>query len=805
MGDDIVGVIDSFIDINIDINSQIRSVSKWTGGGNEIILTGGLIEENRWYMITLTRTNNNWSLYLNGSVVDTGLISENFTALFDGGDSKIGALTNGGSTFNGTLDEFGVWNRSLNTTEIIQLYNNNNGISPLSFIDISLNSPVDNFNSTSQTVVFNCSAEGAGNTSIINVSLIIDDIINETINFGSGVNSTTQIFTKNISQGNHTWNCQGVSDIDEAFNGTQRSFSVDSILPKITIIHPVGNEGVNSVGGSEDLNWSVNDTNLDSCWFDYNATNVSVNCADNATTFILEENNLNLTFYANDTFGNENSSFTEWFYTFFESSVDFNASAFETSTQSFNLNITTLPDILTVEAILNYNGTRFSTESVCASGACTIETDIDIPLVISGEMENKSFFWEITGFNATSSFSVNTSSRTQNVTRIHLEECGATFTNQTLNFTAFDEQTLIAVDPFSFSANFNFWLGAGTFKRNNSFLNSSLSSIQLCIDPTNFIYNIEGVVEYDEASGTNYTIRNYYFQADQIDSNSEDIGLGLLLADQSTTFILKVQDADILPLPDALIFTERFYTGTGEFIVVQVAKTDDNGKSVGFFEAETGDYRFIIKKNGVVLLITPIDNRSQKVVGEEVPFTLTFTVGEDEGASWEDFEPADNLVSNLTYDITTQILTFPYSDTSTDFNISFLQVFQINATGNDLLICNNNLTQSAGIIICNMTGNSTGNYISKAIIFRGTTRILSEQMVFTIETFTTLSGRLGLFLGWFVILISSLAFKYNEIAGIILIDVSMIFVNLIGLLNFGVTWITAWIALSILILVLLER
>ncbi len=624
----------------------------------------------------------------------------------------------------------------------------------------------------------------------------------------TNITFSTQIFNKTLLGGAYLWTCQGADTSGATGFATEnRTLTVDATIPQITIINPVGDEGINIVGGSQNLNWSVNDTasNLDSCWFDYNGTNVTVTCSDNSTTFILEENNLNLTFYANDTAGNENSEFTEWFYTFFEASVTFNDTAFETSTQFFILNMTTLSDILTVDAILNYNGTRFTTTSECVTGSCSISTSIDIPLVTSGENENKSFFWEITGFNATSSFSVNSSVRQQNVTRIHLEQCNATFTNQTLNFTAFDEITLASVDPFSFNADFEFWLGSGTIIRNISFAEPTISSFQLCILPADVTYNINGVVEYDEAVGTNYTIRNYYFQNDQIDSNSQDIGLGLLLADQSTTFILKVQDADILPLANVLIFTERFYAGTGEFLVVQVAKTDDNGKSVGFFEAETGDYRFIIKQNGVTLLITPSGNRSQKVVGEEVPFTLTFTVGEDEGPSWEDFEPVDDLISTLIFNTTTQVLSFTYSDTSADFTSSLLQVFKVNATADDSLICNSNLSQSAGIITCNMTGNVTGNYIAKGIIFRGSVRILAEQIIFTIENFTTQAGRLGLFLGWIVILITSLAFKFNEIAGIMLTNIAMIFVNLIGLLNFGITWITAWVGISIIILVMLER
>ena len=60
-------------------------------------------------------------------------------------------------------------------------------------------------------------------------------------------------------------------------------------------------------------------------------------------------------------------------------------------------------------------------------------------------------------------------------------------------------------------------------------------------------------------------------------------------------------------------------------------------------------------------------------------------------------------------------------------------------------------------------------------------------------------------MGWFIILISAFAFKFNEIAGIILVNVAIIAVNLIGLVTFGIGFISAIIAISIIILVVLER
>ena len=130
-----------------------------------------------------------------------------------------------------------------------------------------------------------------------------------------------------------------------------------------------------------------------------------------------------------------------------------------------------------------------------------------------------------------------------------------------------------------------------------------------------------------------------------------------------------------------------------------------------------------------------------------------------------------------------------------------------NATPN-LVVCSKISFQSSATLICNLTGNETGSYSGQGVITRNDETIISQvlfQLVFGIETFSDIAGDLGLFLGWFVILLSCFAFKFNEIAGIFMINVAVIGVNIIGLIAFGPVFISAMIALSIFIAVILER
>jgi len=496
-----------------------------TTGVGVTLITNENLSINEYHMITGIRNNSGQDFFL---FID-GVLNQSLTGQTPQ-DASSGNISLGNPfasrTLNSSIDEFGIWNRSLTSQEIDQLFNGGSGTTYPNFeennITIILINPEDN-SLISEDVTFNASLQPAENRNLTNATFTIWYANNGSIhtletNTLSGQDLvTTSITVTNLSLADYFWNVIGCTE---------------------------------------------------------NITGQDVSCS-----------------YAQNNFT----------FTWLPFSIDneiFNTQVLETSRQDFLINITTLPTILSLSAILNYNGTRFTATTSCNSGLCQIETAIDIPLVSSGEFENKSFLWEITLFDGISSFTTNTTANEQNVSRIHYEQCNATFTEQSLNFTAFDEANLSSIDPFLFNGDFFFWIGTGTVQRNNSISESSVSSLQMCISPTDSEFFLDATIEYNEATGTNYTQRNYFFQNDTVNNQSQDIELGLLLAEDSTSFILKVQDRDILPVSDAVIFTQRFYPGEGIFRTVQVSQTSDDGSTIGFFTTETVEYRFIIRQEG---------------------------------------------------------------------------------------------------------------------------------------------------------------------------------------------------------------
>ncbi len=731
-----------------------------------------------------------------------GINFQNSTTSWTSADTismLLGRRFNAVQFLDARLDEFGIWNRTLSPAEILQLFNNGTGITFTNIFGptVTLNSPIDNFNSSSQTIVFN----GTVNTPL-NVSLFIDGVLNETNS--SGFNNTDYIFTKTILDGNHNWTYESC-DPSGCTTETTRTFGIDTINPTITLTAPPTIIDSHSIGNPLFLNWTVNDLNLDQCWFNYNATNTTVTCNDNTTTFNTIEGEQDITFYANDTFGNENLENTSWSYAFLETGVSFNGNVSETSNQLFEINVTTDITVLSISALLNYNGTNHTSIASCVLGNCTISNTLDIPLVptSSGEFTLFDFIWTLSIFNGTDSISIQTTTREQNVTRIHLEECGGGFTTQAMNFTAHDEQNLSRIDPFLFEATFDQWLGNGSVKRQNNFSQLSTTDVDLCISPDTETYFIDAIIEYDQVgNNSQYTTRNYFFQNDTINNVSVDTFLFLLLASDSTSFILKVQDDSLLPVAGALIEINRFYPGENVFRIVQIARTDDLGKSIGFFETEIVDYKFLITFNNATLLETGL----QKIIPETSPFTLTFNIGDPLGEPWKTQNEIADLNSSLILNDSSGIITYEYIDTSNNFDLARLFVIRqslVNQT-NDTIICNVNSSLTSATLTCNVS-DTAGFYVASGFITRFSFEELDLQINFQIETLSSVVGLLGLFFGWFLVLIASFMFKFNEIAGIWSVTITVLLINIMGLINFGGVFVTATIALAIILTWIMER
>lgn len=458
---------------------------------------------------------------------------------------------------------------------------------------VNLNSPEDFFNTTNPSITFNATIfEEIPD----NVTLFIDDVGNETNTTGILDN---YIFNKIISEGTHTWNVQACNN-DGCGNGTQRTFTIDFSSPIINITFPTETINFHIINTNLSVNWTVSDLNLDTCILQFEGINRTVTCLDNQTQInITNIENRTIIFFANDTFGNVNSSTRSWNYLSLQNLLTFNASTFETASETFTINITTNGTTPT-SASLVYNGTGFIEATVTSLGGddFNISKTIDIPL-ING---NTPFHFNF----SIASTEITTEDTNQSVNLTTFEFCETGQQPAYINFTFTNETVAEEAITAEIDTTWNFWLGSGTVIDSLTFSNITENlNYQFCL-----------------TSGGNRTLNaNVSLTYNNALSQLRRFTQEFTLTNTTTT-----QNLFLLPTADGIFVTfqvvdpaEQVISGVSANVtkdgnLISNGVTDDAGLITYFLDPDT-TYIFSFSKTGLTTVTTTL-----------VPTQTSFTI-----------------------------------------------------------------------------------------------------------------------------------------------------------------------------------
>lgn len=751
-----------------DIKATTETPASNTFGANFATSPSG------WHMysVVYTAPTKNMSLYYDGSYVSSYIVSSG-TATSSVASLGVQATAKNAEYFDGKIDELGIWDTAISTAIITGLYNSGVGSRPYVSFD---------------TVTF-------------------------TNTYPSGSNIK--------------WNYK-FCDSDGAcgFATSNYTFSIDSTAPTITLNYPTSIINYGAINQTLQLNLTATDTNLDKVWYNYNGTNITI---VGATSGVANLSNItlstkkNVTIYANDTAGNLNATTFSWDYNFFENNITYNSQTYETSHEMYSLNFNSAVAVLSGTADLYYNGSLHSSTFTCAGLNCNVNSTLDIPLLTGASAQNKSFYWQITTYDGTNSYTFNTTTYIQTVNPLTLTTCASG--NVSMNFTAYDEQTRVRLSPFDFQGNFEYYTGLGTIHKDLIISNTSTPYIALCIN-VNTTYYIDSTITYAAPAYTtqgssftlgnatqstttvnvsfNYPSRNFIYQKYAISQVTKNVSLLLLGSTSSTNFLFNVLDSALRPVNNVLVETQRCYSGlntsNNNNITAFMSKTDINGYTSGNLEIYTGQYQFFItNQSNTLLAVTPC----AAVSPQSTPYTLTFKLGQVYQSPFTNVENLTDINGSLIYNYTSHQVLMTYIDTSGDFVKAQLLVKLANLSGStQTTICDTNSTLSSGVITCTIS--AAGSYTATAYIYR-TDRKLVDQITFDYETNSGTLGYYGVFLGMFLLIIGAFAFKFNELAGIWLEFVIIVFCNSVGLIAFGNVFITAYFCLALVISGVLER
>lgn len=452
------------------------------------------------------------------------------------------------------------------------------------------------------------------------------DSINHTTTL-VGDTSATETWNLTIDGPTGWYVTAGDSDGDVGQSET-RVVSLDSTAPTIEINAGNGTQDYGSLTTNHTINLTVTDDNLDKVWINYNGTNTTitgvVSGVLNSTSFPIVKDLYTATIYANDTVGNVQSQVVSWDYKVFENSRTYQENVFETSSQTFTLNITT--DEPTSTSIFYYNGE--SKTVVKTTGDDLIFTStFDIPTIST--TSNRSLYWQINYDGET----INTYNSSQIVTDWNMSFNN---TKQLINVTIYDEETLEIVNSTTLGILANNWLGTGTY--NISFSNSTeLDGIFNIGVSDSGINNLNSDI-WLYYSATGYQQRNFYETYLLSNSSVQQIDLYLLLADAGILNIYSVtSNSGLFEVEDALVRAYKIEGATET--LVDSALTDSSGQSLLFLDPDFL-HKIVVTKSGCTTL-----EKNQYPTGGTTDLPLT--CGEETG-----IEINQSIYEGLTVDFT---------------------------------------------------------------------------------------------------------------------------------------------------------
>ncbi len=537
------------------------------------------------------------------------------------------------------------------------------------------------------------------------------DIYNMTYETGTSV---TTIITSSIT-GNTLWGIQACDSDGDCGFSENRTVLVDIIPPNITLTSPLGIIESIAIGNNLSVNWTVSDTNLDSCWFDYNNINTTVNCAANNYSFTTIDGQQSLIFYANDTVGNLGSNTTSWTYIIAEINQTFNNPAIELSFENFELFVNA-SEVIT-QTLLNYNGTNYVSNLLSLGGGIYhITSTIQIPAFDSNV--NVSFFYNIT---TTSTSDILLPVRLQEVRVLNVGNC-TDFDNLIMNLSLFDERTL---EDITGTIEFDLEI---LNEIDNSLLNklstifTDIHNTEVCTDINlsagNYIYALE--LRYYSGNDTtnvfSYVPEFYHIQQGDVANLPQTINLYSLNVNESTEFTIFYRDNDYIARENVLFQIQRKYVDEGIFRVIEIPITSSEGSAVGHFDLNNYKYRITVTENGEVLNV--FDNPSIRCESELSGICEIRLKGL---ASVPSTEFTSDLVDFFyTVDQTNDSVIVDFSIPSGESLTVNIVMIQSSAFADDTIICNQSIVTSAGQVECDISSSIGDSSVSIKITSAGT-------------------------------------------------------------------------------------
>lgn len=606
--------------LNIETN-RIGDVVYYDDDTTTQITPGSaLLNVNDWNFICFTTNEtgmgNNGTLYVNGVHAESEIVDSTYEEFNNDVNFTIGGGDYEARSVLGCFDEVGLWNVTLNATQVVAMNN-----SPISYTttdldssspSVTLNSPTDGQTINTPTVTFNGSA--FDNVNLVNISLFGNFtgtwLLNQTNS--SVVNNSNTYFTNILPNGAYKWNyyaCDNSSNCAFATSNYTLNVSVlgDGTIPTIALNLPI--DAYNTTSTSIILNCTAFDNikvqNV-SVYLNggLNQTNSSV-LNNSLTSFSFPALSFNTYSWFCGTCDNSSNCANTTARTFnilatTNYSLYYPSSVVEGSDYTYYFNISSTPSLTSSAVNITYNGTVYAmTLDSSNSSFASYKKILTGPTVASDTTLNLSFQYTINGIsNSTSNF-------TQSVINYQSITMSSTLCSDLVyNFTFYDEGNLSNLNfKFDYLINYGEITNTTQYSLYGSF--DQESEIHLCMNKS---LPVRWYIGYGEflysfwANGT-YVERRYYFDNGTTLNTTSIVPIYLygLWRDDATTFEVTYKDSSYIPISGAIIQAQRKYISDNTYKIVEMEKTDSYGKSTFNLDIDAAIYKFIVTKDGITI------------------------------------------------------------------------------------------------------------------------------------------------------------------------------------------------------------
>lgn len=467
---------------------------------------------------------------------------------------------------------------------------------------------------------------------------------------------------------------------------------------------------------------------------------------------------------------------------------------YETTNNTFSINISVDPSATLFSASLVYNGTRYLADDFTngGSGFFYASKKIDVPTVLANT--NKSFYWEITldvgdGFNI-----INSSSYNQSVLKTNILNTGSAVS---INYTLLDEETLKPINA-TFSETFNWFLGGGTQIQNTSYSLTKTNNFNFYTTPSNYTFYTNSFIVISNASfnppniiNGSYADRIYQFNLQNINGTQTNQEIYLMNSNNGTTYTIQVRSSGLVTAPNIYVQIKRFYPGENKYRIVESRITDSLGQFDSRLIAGNVRYRF---------LFYDLNNTLLKETGDVFPTICSVGVNciipfvlQDDTATLSRYNSIPNFFANFSFNNNTNTFSFVWNDNSGDNPTLRLLVERTLFNGTSI-ICNSTSSDTVGRITCNV-GSQKATY--RAQIFRkvGTKEIRVDVINNKVGDLSSTFGLEGLMWSFVLLFTMVIVGAYYPPIGVILY-----LVGFLGLGAFDVVYINPAIAIAQLVL-----